>query len=88
MLAVWSLMHGAAMLIIRGSFDGTLRIQTIHACLDAFDAILEDAERSKGVAHSGPKWPSSLILGEGKHSRVENEEGRREKRKAARKLHR
>jgi AcrR family transcriptional regulator len=88
MLAVWSLMHGAAMLIIRGSFEGRLRIQTIHACLDAFDAMLEDAERSKGVAHSGPKWPSSLILGEGKHSRVENEEGRREKRKAARKLHR
>src|SRR6202162_1553519 len=86
MLAVWSLMHGAAMPIIRRSFDGMPRIQTIHACLDAFDAMLEDAERSKGVAHSGPEWPSSLTLGEGKHSRVKNEEGRREKRKAARKL--
>jgi AcrR family transcriptional regulator len=47
MLAVWSLMHGTAMLIIRGGFEGVLRTQTIHACLDAFDGILDSAARSK-----------------------------------------
>jgi AcrR family transcriptional regulator len=72
MLAVWSLMHGTAMLIIRGGFEGALRTQTIHACLDAFDGILNLAARPKGLAHSGPKWPSNLILGEGKQSRVGN----------------
>jgi AcrR family transcriptional regulator len=89
MLAVWSLMHGTAMLIIRGSFEGVLRTQTVHACLDAFDAILKAAGRSKGLAHSGPKWPSNLILGEGKHSRAGNGEERSEKRKSnTRKMHR
>ncbi len=72
MLAVWSLMHGTAMLIIRGEFEGALRTQTIHACMDAFDGILDSAARSKGVGQSGPKWPSNLILGEGKKSRVGN----------------
>jgi AcrR family transcriptional regulator len=72
MLAVWSLMHGAAMLIIRGGFDGALRAQTVHACLDAFDGVLDAAARSKGYAHSGPKWPDNLILGEGKQSKVGN----------------
>ncbi len=72
MLAVWSLMHGTAMLIIRGGFEGTLRTQTIHACMDAFDGILDSAARSKGQGHSGPKWPSNLILGEGRQSRVGN----------------
>ncbi len=83
MLAVWSLMHGTAMLIIRGSFEGALRTQTIHACLDAFDGILDSAARSKGHAQSGPKWPSNLILGEGKQSRVGNGSrgGRKEKSK-------
>jgi len=88
MLAVWSLMHGSAMLIIRGGFEGTLRIQTIHACLDAFDGMLDSAARSKSLPHSGPKWPSNLILGEGKQSRVGN--GGRENRKTkskARRLH-
>jgi AcrR family transcriptional regulator len=89
MLAVWSLMHGTAMLIIRGSFEGVLRTQTVHACLDAFDAILNAAGRSKGLSHSGPKWPSNLILGEGKHSRAGNGEERSEKRKSnTRKMHR
>jgi AcrR family transcriptional regulator len=74
MLAVWSLMHGAAMLIIRGGFEGVLRDQMVHACLDAFDDILDAAARSKGLAHSGPKWPSNLILGEGKQSRAGNGE--------------
>ena len=78
MLAVWSLMHGTAMLIIRGSFEGALRTQTIHACLDAFDGMLA-AARSKGLAHSGPRWPSNLILGEGKKSSLGNGDGRNEK---------
>jgi AcrR family transcriptional regulator len=89
MLAVWSLMHGTAMLIIRGGFEGTLRVQTIHACLDAFDGMLDSAARSKGLAHSGPKWPSNVILGEGKQSRVGNGDGGNRKRKSkAKKLHR
>jgi AcrR family transcriptional regulator len=70
MMAVWSLMHGTAMLIIRGGFEGMLRTQTIHACLDAFDGMIDSAARSRGRSHSGPKWPSDLILGEGKQSRV------------------
>ncbi|HEY6372483.1 MAG TPA: TetR/AcrR family transcriptional regulator [Candidatus Sulfotelmatobacter sp.] len=72
MLAVWCLMHGTAMLIIRGGFEGVLRTQTIHACMDAFDGILDSAARSKGLVQSGPKWPSNLILGKGKQSRVGN----------------
>lgn len=68
MLAVWSLMHGAAMLIIRGQFEGALRTQTVHACLESFDGILNQAARSRKLAHSGPRWPSNLILGEGKQS--------------------
>ena len=74
MLAVWSLMHGTAMLIIRGQFEGVLRTQTVHACLDALDGIVDAAERSKGHAHSGPPWPSTLILGEGKQSSAGNGE--------------
>lgn len=69
MMGLWSLMHGAVMLIIRGRFEGALRVQTVHACLDACDAIIE-AARSNRIAHSGPKWPANLILGEGKKSRV------------------
>jgi hypothetical protein len=82
MLAVWSLMHGTAMLIIRGQFEGALRSQTIHSCLDAFEGILEAAARSKGQAHSGPKWPANLILGEGKKSRAGNGVYRDEKRRS------
>jgi hypothetical protein len=70
MLAIWSLTHGAAMLIIRGGFEDALRTQCVHACLDAFDAIIESVARSKGLANSGSKWPANLILGEGKQSRV------------------
>jgi AcrR family transcriptional regulator len=69
MLALWSLMHGSAMLIIRGRFEGSLRVQAVHACLDAIDGILYSA-KSKHLPESGPKWPSTLILGEGKQSRV------------------
>jgi hypothetical protein len=72
MLAVWSLMHGAVMLIIRGRFEGTLRVQTIHACIDACEAIIEGA-RSGRTAQSGPKWPVGLVLGKGEQSRVGNE---------------
>lgn len=89
MLAVWSLMHGTAMLIIRGGFEGMLRVQTIHACLDALDGMLDSAARSKSLAHSGPKWPSDLILGEGKQSRVGNGgRGNRKKKSKAKKVHR
>jgi AcrR family transcriptional regulator len=88
MLAVWSLMHGTAMLIIRGGFEGELRNQTIHACLDAFDGMLDSAARSKNFAHSGPKWPRTLILGEGKQSRVGNGDGGSQKSKAKRPLRR
>src|SRR5258707_2715247 len=48
MLAVWSLMHWTAMLIIRGGFEGTLRIQTIHAGLYAVEGMLDSARRPKG----------------------------------------
>lgn len=89
MLALWSLMHGAAMLIIRGRFEGGLRTQTVHACLDAFEGILNSAAQSKGFVHSGPKWPSNLILGEGKQSHLGNGSGGNDKRKTkARKRHR
>lgn len=73
MLAIWSLIHGTAMLIIRGQFEGSLRIQAVHTCLDAVDAILDCAARQKGLRNSGPKWPASLILGEETKSRVGNE---------------
>lgn len=71
MLSLWSLMHGTAMLIIRGHFEGPLRIQAIHACLDAIEGIVNTA-RDKSLPHSGPKWPSTLVLGEGERSRVGN----------------
>jgi len=74
MLSLWSLMHGTAMLIIRGRFEGTLRSQTVYACLDAFDAIVE-AARAKKIGKSGSAFPASLILGEGAKSRVGNGAG-------------
>ncbi len=83
MLAVWSLMHGTAMLIIRGGFEDPLRSQTIHACLDAFEGMLDSAARRK--SHSGPKWPSNLILGEGKQSRIGNSGESRQRSKSKRK---
>jgi AcrR family transcriptional regulator len=71
MLGVWSLMHGTAMLIIRGRFEGPLRTQAIYACLDSVESILRNAARSRGT-RSGPKWPANLILGEGGKSRLGN----------------
>lgn len=107
MLAIWSLLHGAAMLMIRGGFEDALRTQTIHACSDAIEAIIVSAEvatgrpgkrsssrsssrtssrpssrlssRAGSFGHSGPKWPSNLILGEGKQSRVGNGKGGKRK---------
>lgn len=87
MLAVWSLMHGTAMLIIRGRFEGALRVQTVNACLDAFEALVE-AARKKQMPHSGPKWPANLILGEGKQSRVGDGNAGGKKKSTGRRLHR
>jgi len=70
MLALWSLMHGTAMLMIRGGVAGPLRAQMTHACLDALEAIVAEAARSKGKGYSPPKWPSGLILGEAADSKV------------------
>ena len=72
MLAVWSLIHGTAMLIIRGRFEGALRAQSVHTCVDAVDAIVDCVARKKGLPNSGPKWPANLILGEGQQSHVGN----------------
>jgi AcrR family transcriptional regulator len=74
MLSVWSLMHGTAMLMIRGGVAGPLRTQMIHSCRDAVEAIIAEAARSKGTASSGPKWPAGLILGEAADSKVSNVE--------------
>lgn len=74
MLALWCLMHGTAMLIIRGGFEGALRAQAIHACLDTFDSVME-AARNKALVQSGPKWPATLILGEAEQSSLGNHEG-------------
>jgi AcrR family transcriptional regulator len=71
MLAIWSLMHGTAMLIIRGGFEGSLRTQAVHACVDTVEMIIRAAAR-KSILQSGPKWPASLVLGEGERSSVGN----------------
>ncbi|MGB8985629.1 MAG: TetR/AcrR family transcriptional regulator [Candidatus Sulfotelmatobacter sp.] len=70
MLSLWSLMHGTAMLLIRGGAVGMLRAQMFHACLDAVEVVVAEAARSKGKNCSGPKWPASLILGEEAESKV------------------
>jgi AcrR family transcriptional regulator len=72
MLSLWALMHGTAMLIIRGQFQGPLRAQAIHSCLDTFEGILYAAGRRHGIPQSGPKWPATLILGEEERSRTGN----------------
>jgi AcrR family transcriptional regulator len=74
MLAIWSLMHGTAMLIIRGGFEGALKMQSIHACVDTVESLIKGAKRKDGMVHSGPNWPANLILGEAEHSRVGNGE--------------
>jgi AcrR family transcriptional regulator len=74
MLSVWSLMHGTAMLMIRGGVAGPLRTQMIHSCMDGIEAVIAEAARAKGKAQSGPKWPAGLILGEAADSKVINVE--------------
>lgn len=85
MLAIWSLMHGTAMLIIRGGFEGALRTQAMHSCTDTVEVIVRAAERSKALAQSGPKWPASLVLGEGEQSSAGNGNNTRQKGKSRRK---
>src|ERR1700729_3045669 len=53
MLSLWSLMHGTAMLMIRGGVSGPLRTQMIHACLDAVEAVVGENARSRSKRHSG-----------------------------------
>jgi AcrR family transcriptional regulator len=77
MLAIWSLMHGTAMLVIRGGFEGALRTQAVYACLDTVEVVVRSATRQKSLIQSGPKWPSNLILGEGEQSSAGNGSGRR-----------
>lgn len=74
MLSLWSLMHGTAMLMIRGGAVGPLRTQMFHACLDAVEVVVAETSRSKGKARSGPKWPANLILGEEAESKVSHSE--------------
>jgi hypothetical protein len=64
-------MHGTAMLIIRGGFEGALRTQAIHACLDTVDTVV-DAAKNRSLVQSGPKWPATVILGEAEQSSVGN----------------
>ena len=82
MLAIWSLMHGTAMLIIRGGFEGPLRTQAVHACLDNVQAIVRVAARPKSFAHSGPRWPANLVLGEAERSSVGNGDQKEKKSRA------
>lgn len=72
MLAIWSLMHGTAMLIIRGGFEGPLRTQAIHACVDTVEHLVHLTRQNKALPHSGPKWPGNLILGEAEQSSIGN----------------
>lgn len=74
-LALWSLIHGTAMLIIRGGFEGALRTQTLHACVDMVDTVVQIAANGKKLVHSGPKWPANLILGEAEQSSLGNGNG-------------
>ena len=70
MLSLWSLMHGTAMLMIRGGVTGPLRAQMIQACMDAIEAIVEQAAHCKSRGLAGPKWPPGLILGEAGNSKI------------------
>jgi AcrR family transcriptional regulator len=74
MLSLWSLMHGTALLLIRGGVVDPLRKQMFHACLDAVEAIVRESARGKKRVHSGPEWPSTLILGEAAQSKVAHSE--------------
>ena len=71
MLAIWALMHGTAMLIIRGEFEGALRNQAVHACIDTMESLMLAASRDS-LVQSGSKWPAKLILGKGTRSSLGN----------------
>lgn len=88
MLAIWSLMHGTAMLIIRGGFEGSLKTQAIHACVDTVENLIQGVKRRDSVVYSGPNWPANLILGEAEHSRVGNGESAAKRRARATKRRR
>jgi AcrR family transcriptional regulator len=75
MLAIWSLVHGTAMLLIRGGVVDPLRTQMFHSCLDAVEVIVTESTRNKGKIRSGPPWPSNLILGEAAESKVASVSG-------------
>jgi AcrR family transcriptional regulator len=75
MLAIWSLVHGTAMLLIRGGVLDPLRTQMFHSCLDAVEVIVTESARNKGRIRSGPPWPSNLILGEAAESKVASDAG-------------
>ena len=70
MLSLWSLMHGSAILMIRGGVTGPLRAQMINACLDAVEAIVGEASTSRTKTSSRARWPANLILGEAADSKV------------------
>lgn len=72
MLSMWALMHGTAMLLIRGGVAGPLRAQMFHSCLDGLESVIAQAKNPKGKTFSGPKWPAHLILGEAGESKVGN----------------
>jgi len=84
-LAIWSLMHGTAMLIIRGGFEGALRTQAMHACVDTVDSLVQTVAQKRQIIHSGPKWPATLVLGEGEQSHVSgNGQGEKQRRRTRR----
>jgi AcrR family transcriptional regulator len=84
MMAIWCLMHGTAMLIIRGGFEGALRTQAVHACIDTVEAIIRCAARPKSFPQSGPKWPAQLVLGEAERSSLGNRDSKQRRVRSAR----
>jgi AcrR family transcriptional regulator len=76
MLTLWSLMHGTAILLIRGGVSEPLHTQMFHACLDGQEAIVRHAASSKPRKLSGPSWPRGLVLGEAAQSKVNGESER------------
>jgi AcrR family transcriptional regulator len=70
MLALWSLLHGTVMLIIRGRAHGALRTQMVHSCIDTVEAVVAANAKVRRKIHTGPRWPANLLLGEGRESRV------------------
>lgn len=66
MLALWATLHGAAELINHGRMRGALKTQMEYSCLDAIENLVRAAEGQSKKRQSGPPWPPSLILGEGR----------------------